>query len=248
MMMEGLTLLLKLQHLDDSIQKLEETKVRLGHDRDYAETHAETARETLQTGTGHVQSIRMALDKRDGDLKEVEERVKKFSTQLNTIKTNKEYTAIQHEIMGAKADKSKIEDEILTMMDESESQQNRIRELTAKAKEADAELVKRRQAIAEAVQDADARLSRLKGERAELAGALPANCLQPYERLIKGARGQALSACRNFVCERCRMSLTANTVSLLMTANKLIFCQSCGRILYLPEDEDPRGGAGAGRK
>lgn len=247
-MMEGLTLLLKLQQLDDSIQKLEETRVRLGHDRDYAEAHAETARKTLQTGTDKAQSIRMAMDKRDGDLKDVEERIKKFNTQLNTIKTNKEYTAIQHEIMGAKTDKSRIEDEILTMMDEIESQQIQIKEFEAQSKEADAELAKRRQAITNAIQDADARLSRLKGERTELADTIPASFLQPYERLIKGAGGQALSACRNFVCERCRMSLTANTVSLLMAANKLIFCQSCSRILYLPEDEDPRGGEGAGRK
>jgi hypothetical protein len=33
-----------------------------------------------------------------------------------------------------------------------------------------------------------------------------------------------------------------------MGGDKLIYCQSCGRILYIAEDEDLTGVAGAGRK
>jgi predicted nucleic acid-binding Zn-ribbon protein len=44
------------------------------------------------------------------------------------------------------------------------------------------------------------------------------------------------------------MSLTTNTVSLLMGGDKLVYCHSCGRILFLADDEDLTGVAGAGRK
>ena len=247
-MMEGLALLVRLQELDGSIRKLESTRTQLARERDDAQRDVEAARRTFHLGTEAARSMRATVDKRDGDLRQIEAAIKKLSTQLNTIKTNKEYAAIQHEILGAKANQSKLEDEVLAMMDEIESRQRTIRELEAKAKNAEAELAKRKEAIAKAIADAGARISRLQKEREQLVRTIPAGLLQPYERLAKGTYGQALSACRNFICARCRMSLTANTVNLLMAANKLIFCQSCGRILYLPEDEDTRGGEGAGRK
>ena len=247
-MIEGLKLLVRLQKLDGSIQDIEATTRRLAREGAEAERRAEEAQQKSEYATNEMTSFRAAMDRRDGDLKELEARINKLSIQLNIIKTNREYAAIQHEIMGAKADKSRIEDEILTMMDQMESQQREIQELAARKAEAAEEVKRRKQVIKEAIQDAEARILRLKEERNALCERIPTDLRQPYERLHKGTAGRALSACRNFVCERCRMSLTANTVNLLMAGNNLIYCQSCGRILYLPEGEDMQGGKDAGRR
>ena len=247
-MTNGIRLLAKLQALDETIRKLQATKSQLAQDDVDVQSRAQAAREALEASKRNMTDFRAQMDKRDGDLKTSEEKIKKLSTQLNTVKTNKEYSAIQHEILNAKAEKSGIEDDILTMMEDVDSHHQKIKECEDAAKKADEEIQNKRQAIQAAIADADARIQRIEEERTKLADTIPANLLASYERLTKGKPNtQAMAACRNFVCQGCRMSLTANTVNLLMGANKLVYCKSCGRILYLPEDEDIDGGRGAGR-
>jgi uncharacterized protein len=247
-MREEIKMLIQLQELDATVRKLKLTKEKLAKEAAEADQAAQAEKRTLLDKSSEAKSFRMALDKRELDLKEVEGRIKKLETQLNTVKSNKEYAAFQHEILGLKADKSRIEDEILKMFEQSEQQQKEIKLLAANAADAAAALSERRKAIQTALQDADARAARIQQERVELSEKIPPAFRNPYERLLTRADGRAMAACRNYVCSGCRMSLTANTVSLLMGGDKLVYCQSCGRILYLAEDEDLTGVAGAGRK
>jgi predicted nucleic acid-binding Zn-ribbon protein len=247
-MREEIKMLIQLQELDATVRSLKLTKEKLTKEAAEADRTAQAEKQTLTDKSSEAKSFRMALDKRELDLKECEGRIKKLEVQLNTVKSNKEYAAFQHEILGLKADKSRIEDEILKMFEQSEQQQKEIKLLATKAAEAAAAVSERRKAIQTALQDADARVARVEKERAELSAKIPPAFRNPYERLLTRADGRAMAACHNYVCSGCRMSLTANTVSLLMGGDKLVYCQSCGRILYLAEDEDLTGVAGAGRK
>ena len=247
-MREEIKMLIQLQELDATVRSLKLTKEKLAKEAAEADRTAQAEKQSLTDKSSEAKSFRMALDKRELDLKECEGRIKKLEVQLNTVKTNKEYAAFQHEILGLKADKSRIEDQILKMFEQSEQQQKEIKLLAANAADAAAALSERRKAIQTALQDADARAARIQQERVELSEKIPPAFRNPYERLLTRADGRAMAACRNYVCSGCRMSLTANTVSLLMGGDKLVYCQSCGRILYIAEDEDLTGVAGAGRK
>jgi predicted nucleic acid-binding Zn-ribbon protein len=247
-MREEIKMLIQLQELDATVRSLKLAKNKLVKDAAEVDRATQAEKQTLTDKSSEAKSFRMALDKRELDLKEAEGRIKKLEVQLNTVKSNKEYAAFQHEILGLKADKSRIEDEILKMFEQSEQQQKEIKQLTAKAEDAAAAVSARRKAIETALQDADARIARVQKERTELSAKIPPNFRNPYERLLTRSDGRAMAACRNYVCSGCRMSLTTNTVSLLMGGDKLVYCQSCGRILFLSDDEDLTGVAGAGRK
>jgi uncharacterized protein len=246
--MNGMQQLVALQGLDDDIRKLEATKKQLKQKAADAASASQHAHDDLDAGTAAVTNARKEMDKREGDLKVFEDQINKLSTQLNTIKTNKEYSAIQGEILNAKQEMSKVEDDILRLMEEVDARQSESGDLKAKVEAADADVVKKKQAITDAIEDADARIERITGERKAMADEIGPKFLEPYDRLRKGKAGlSALAACRNFVCQGCRMSLTANTVNLLMSGKDIIYCHSCQRILYIPTDEDHQDGQGAGR-
>jgi len=247
-MRNEIELLIHLQELDLTAARLKAGKKDLAAQAADAERKAGVARQRLESKGSEAISFRTALDSREVDLKQIEDKMARLDVQLNTVKTNKEYAALQHEIQGLKADQSKIEDEILQMMDQIESDKTNVENLTREVEQAEKDEKARKQAIDTAIKDADARLARLAAERAELTARIPLSFLSPYERLLRKGDGKAMAACRNFVCEGCRMALTANTVNLLMRGDALIYCHSCGRILYLARDEDIHGGIGAGRK
>lgn len=247
-MREEIRQLVQLQELDTTARKLQTVKEKLTKDLTDAERGVVAEKENQENRTSEIKTFRKALDKREGDLKDIEAKVQKLEVQLNTVKTNKEYAAIQHEILGLKADKSKVEDEIIKMMEQTESQQREVKELAKRVSDAMAAVQGRKKSIEDAIADADARIEQARQERADLAGRIPPSFLAPYERLLTRAGGRAIVAARNYICDGCKMTLTANTVALLMSGDKLINCHSCGRILYLAENEDLTGIATAGRK
>jgi len=246
-MPEKLRLLIELQRLDQTIMALNVTKQKLLVDAAEVKRLADEEKKSLESRSGESQTLRVQAQKIEVGLKAIEEKIAHYEVQLNTVKTNKEYTALQHEINSLKADKSRTEDEVLRMMEQIESEEQELKDLAAQVETAETAAISKGRDIALALSDADARIERITGERAALAEKIPPEFLSKYERLQGKRGGRAMAACRNFVCEGCRMALTANTVNLLMAGNDLIYCHSCGRILYLADDEDVHGGIGAGR-
>ncbi len=78
--------------------------------------------------------------------------------------------------------------------------------------------------------------------RKELAQAAETACLDDYRdaynRVVK-ARGQdAMAQVEAESCGGCHQQLTPNIMSQLSGA-RAVFCKTCGRLLYLPEDRTP---------
>jgi len=247
-MREELRQLIELQRLDAAVREVEAAKQRIAREAAQAQDRFRREQQTFQERTQHARSFRKALDLREVDLKENENKIASLQVQLNTVKTNREYSALQHEIMGLKADASRLEDEILTMLEQAEQQQRELKDLERRLQEEEAAVRQRQEDAQRAIQDADQRIARLRQERAALASRIPRDFLSRYERLLHKADGRALAACRDFVCEACRMALTANTVNRLLAGQEIVYCHSCGRILYLAEDQDLGSTARAGRK
>ena len=96
----------------------------------------------------------------DSELGVVQGRLTKYKDQLMEVKTNKEYTTMQHEIATAEEGVRTFEDQILTLMMQAD-------ELTASLKAADAALAAEKRKAAAVGTEVEAERGRLE---AELAG------------------------------------------------------------------------------
>ena len=85
-----------------------------------------------------------------------------------------------------------------------------------------------------------------------MASHLPPKIVEQFRRIADRFEGEALAPVLreegggDFVCGGCHMTVTQNTYVLLAgagsTAENLLTCPSCQRILYLP-DSGPHGEA-----
>jgi len=77
-----------------------------------------------------------------------------------------------------------------------------------------------------------------ESQRAELRNSIPQPVLAHYDRLVvRGKKGVALV--RNQVCTGCHMRLPIGTINTLMQNHDVQLCDSCGRYLYLVEEQVP---------
>jgi len=98
----------------------------------------------LAADRAHLDAARKALDesqkarkRHEGSLQDLEGKRSKYKGQLMDVKTNKEYTAMLHEIEAVERDIRGIEDQILVEMEKAESLTGEVKkeEIAFKARE-----------------------------------------------------------------------------------------------------------------
>jgi len=253
-MRQELELLKELQDLDRQSRDLELLQRR--HPQIIAEKRGELdARQSAFDEKKKASlNLQKTLDSNYLTLKEIEGKIQKITTQLNAVKTNKEYSALLSQRGAEEADKSRLEDEILQMMNDVEEAKKAVQEATQgleKEKKTFEEFVRQSEQAHNAAQS---QIAELKAARDRLKVQIPSEWLAPYERLLTRRDGVALTVALRrvpearsaeftevWVCQGCFMNLTTQTIASLVISDRPVFCKSCGRMLYLeglPEQEN----------
>jgi len=180
------------------------------------------------------------------DIKSRDERIEKLRTQQQNAKNNKEYQAFLIEINTEKVDKSKSEDEMLKAMQEVETRSADVKDLTAQVESDSAKLATMQAEITETIKQLQAEVDSLKPARDEAAAALPQKARDAFERIVDKMEGEALAPIskpdkrrEEYICGGCHMELVVDVYNKLHSRDEIVFCPSCRRILYIPDDLPP---------
>lgn len=234
-MVENIEALKRVQSLRNKINELEEYKERRKKDVQKKETHIEEIRTLSEKKHKEKLSVQKEIDRKELDLKTDEGEISKYNAQLNSIKTNKEYTALCSEIGSKKADMSILEDVILNTMSRLETVNKEYSELTENLKREEESLKELIKSVDAEVRETDIEIEKVQNDQKKYIDALDEDTLYHYNRLSNIKGGKAVVAVMGNVCGGCFMNITAQTLNLLMGGKELVFCQSCSRILYLEE-------------
>jgi predicted nucleic acid-binding Zn-ribbon protein len=182
----------------------------------------------------------------DLDLRTRDAHIEKLRTQQQTTKNNKEYQAFLVEISTAKVDRNKIEDEAMTVLEAVEKQQNEVGVLQGQLDGERKKLETLQAESGDMVKRLTAEVEALRPARDAAAAAVPPKGRDAFERLSERFEGEAMSALgkpdrrrEEYICGACNMSLVADVYNKLHSRDDLVFCPSCHRILYIPEDLPP---------
>jgi len=187
---------------------------------------------------GQLKVIQVRRGTMEGDLAAKEANVRKFQMQMYQVKTNKEYTVLQHEIEGLKADNSVLEEEILKLMEEADQRKADVVAAQKALKEERDRLQAEAAAIECQVAQWEAAISRLSRERAELAPRVDPMILARYERILEKKDGVAFVPLHvvQEACGGCHMNVPPQAINEIRMKERLVTCESCARILYYPDD------------
>lgn len=191
--------------------------------------------EEVAAARGQSKAGRMAADQKQLMLKTGENKIEELRRKLNACSTNREYQALLEQIAADEMANSVLADEILESLEKVDEHQRVIVEAEKRGATAREELSKTRQAVdaQQALLEADVR--RLEAELKEAEVTLPPDVRDAYDRGVKSKGSDAMAAVENNSCGGCFSQLTPNTHNAL-AMSRIVFCQSCGRLLYLPED------------
>ncbi len=202
-----------------------------------------TRQKNLEASRKALQDARVQLKKKEHSVQGLNTKVDDLTVKLNQAKKNEEYKAIQNQIA---LDRNAIEkhegdmleemvkvDELATALAAEEAEVKKFAaELAAMTAKVEAEAAGQRQ-----------QLSELENAIVEAESIIPIDVRERYRRTVKQYGADAMAPV-NYdkksqlgSCSGCYVSVTAQAVNELINGHHMSFCKTCGRILYLPDDE-----------
>lgn len=234
-MIESIEVLKRLQSLKSKINELKEYQERRKQDVQKKKTQIEDKVTLAEKKHEEKLSTQKEIDRKELDLKADEGEITKYNVQLNSIKTNKEYTALCTEIGSKKADMSILEDQILNTMSRFESVNEEYKKLQEDLRREEDSLKDLIESVDADIKKTDIEIEGIQNDQKRYIDALDEDTLYHYNRLSNIKGGKAVVAVIGNVCGGCSMTITTQTLNSLMGGKELVFCQSCSRILYLEE-------------
>ena len=181
----------------------------------------------------------MAIDRKQLDLKSGEQKVVDLRVKLNAASSNREYQALLEQIAAAEMAGSVLSDEILEGLEKIDQLGLGVKEADKNLAAGKQELEKARRAVEDSAATIRSDLTRLEGELAQAEKALPADLKADYQRVVRSKGADSLASAEDGVCTGCGQQITLNMQNELKLS-KMVFCKTCGRLLYLPGDDEER--------
>jgi len=173
------------------------------------------------------------------EVQSVEQKISRLKDQQMEARTNEQFTAFKREIEFCEAAIRKHEDRILDRMSEAEN-------LEKSLKAAEAALAREKQQVEEEKEQARRRtaedqknLTELEEQRRQTVTALSPDVYAAYERIRKKRHGLAVAEAADGRCLACNLALRLQFFQDVKRGDQVMFCHSCGCILYyVPPPEE----------
>ena len=170
------------------------------------------------------------------DLKSKEDLIVKTDAQLLQLKSNKDYQTKLLEIESIKADKSIIEEKILLSYDAIDNAKKKIEEERGLIILEEKKFLEQKRKLDEELDQAQANVQRLEGERRQILPSINPEFLARYDRILNNRDGLALVPVKNHSCGGCYMNVPDQVVNQIKRYDQIIYCEMCARLLYLEEE------------
>lgn len=229
--------LIQLQEIDTQVYRLSrEKEVIIPAELEKVRDELVRKEENFSVFEKKNKEIQLIKKEKEIDLASREENLKKAQAQLYQLKTNKEYQAKLTEIGSLKADVSLAEEEVIKSFDTIEAANRELAEAREDLKKADDDLKVREAELKQKTHNIETELKKLEERRSTVIRDIDKAVLDKYEKLLKTRHGKALVPIKNNNCGACYMQITPQKLNEIKMYDRLQLCDSCVRILYIPED------------
>lgn len=193
----------------------------------------------LEAAKKALQDEKVQLKKSETILQGQQTKVDDLKVKLNLAKKNDEYKAIQNQIAHDKKSMENTEGNILEGMDKVEEKIKALAVMEAEVKAFADEVAKFQAEIEANAASQKAQLADLEKAIVDAEGVIPEDYRAQYARIVKHRGAEALASVESGACTGCFVSVTAQMMNELINANNITFCMTCGRVLYLAEEDVP---------
>ena len=229
---EQLEILLRFQELDAQIYQLNREKSLKPAILEKSRQQLSAQKGRLEAAEKEFREFQLKRKAKEVELEAREGQVKKYQVQLYQVKSNKEYTSLQTEIAGLKADNSLLEEEILRLMEEMDQKKGLVDRAKQELDQLTQAYRQEESRIQKEVEALEKEIEQLSQRRQTFIPEADPKLLSRYERILVGREGVGMVPIDETSCLGCHMQLPPQVINEVRLREKIITCENCSRILY----------------
>jgi predicted nucleic acid-binding Zn-ribbon protein len=223
--------LVHLHRVESELGRVESELADVPRLRKELEARLDTDRGRLDAARAALETSQKSRKQHEAAVQDLEAKRSKYKGQLMEVKTNKEYTAMLHEIEGVEREIRSREDQILEEMESAEALAQDVRREEAAFRIVEQEGKQQGAGLDARETKLGKDAGELRAERDKVAASVPEDALHIYHRVAK-LRGTGVAEARDGMCQACRMKLRLQVWVELKKNDALYQCESCSRVLY----------------
>jgi len=231
-MREQIAILVKLQTIDSDIKEIEKRLGKVAGKKAILDLELEEFESTIK----EKMSVREEYQKRyrslESDANMNLPKITKSKEKLTSVKTNKEYQALLKEIEDLKNANSKLEDQMLEILEQSDDAESQLSEKKQAFAAAKNRVAGEKAGIAEAAEEDRSRLAGLQADFQTVLETVNPDILKAFRSVRRRIGNPAIAEVENSVCAGCHMNIPPQMYIELQRFESLMYCPQCQRIIY----------------
>lgn len=181
--------------------------------------------------------LKKAYRELDAESKTNAAKIDKSNEKLRAVKTNKEYQSILKEIEEIRKKNSGIEDRMIALLDQLESQEGAVKQKEIQLAGFVQSCNEKKTAIADRVQQQEQAVELLNEKKERIRASADPKTITILADVKRKVRGMAVVPVEQAVCMGCHLNIPAQLYNELLRYDELRFCPHCNRIIYWKEKD-----------
>ncbi|MGC9003749.1 MAG: zinc ribbon domain-containing protein [bacterium] len=234
-MKEKIRLLWQLEEIDDALQKSLEERNGLD-DGSALKAKVDALREELERQTRELREMRREMEDKELEARGLEERRRSMESRMygGYVSNPKELESMEREVEMLRRNQDRLEERVLELMYAIEDKSGEIKKLEEQLREEDLAYQKVRSNYEREYKRLSEKIATLEEKRKELLPQIDPALLERYKE-IREREGGGVGKVVRGVCSGCGFSVSPRLLARLKEGEGLVYCENCGRILYLEE-------------
>jgi predicted nucleic acid-binding Zn-ribbon protein len=233
---EKLKALEDLQKIDLKIRDLSAEAERHPARLKQIELERTQAKSALDSTRGKLADNERARRQNEQLLQIERDKVRKWESRLNELKTPREYAALARELDIAKKTNTTAEEELKRLLGEYDDLRKQVGTGEAALSEREAVVAREGQEIQGELDSVQTQMKELQAERLRLIEHCDRSLVSRYERIRKQRGGVALVQVVGGTCKGCQRNIPPQMANNLLTSNEILSCPNCHRFIYAAEE------------
>jgi len=223
--------LVGLQRVETALRRVETELAEIPSLRSGLDARLAGERAVLDTSRASLADSQKSRRQLEAQLQDYEAKRSRYKGQLMEVKTNKEYTAMLHEIEGVEREIRSREDQVLAEMERAENLGTEVKREEEAFKAAEERHRSETRVLEERGRSLQEQAGRLSRERDATASTVPEDLLALFQRVAR-LRGAAVAEARDGMCQACHLKLRLQMYAELKRNEAIVQCPGCNRVLF----------------
>ena len=230
---EQLELLIQLQDTELEAARISAWLDQLPGQLQTLEDELEKAYDTVREKKDNLEILKKDYRKLEADFEAGQTRIQKRKTQLDSVKSNKDYQALLKEIEDIRMAGSRMEDEMLGLLDAIDAAEAEVADAERLYSEQKAAVGEKKRELEESGASRRERLEELREAASIVSEMLDPKLKKRYCTIRDQSGGLAVVSVEDAVCRGCHLNIPPQMYNELHKGNELRYCPHCYRMIYV---------------